>query len=215
MINFDKFLASFITEMKKYSPITSYNIPGCIKKALKDQGLDYKNGEIVKVQCRISAEEKEAGHDESEYEEIVKLADKYYDKVLIKECDMEEKEAHHCRISYIHGAKAMLEKQGQKSTWSEEDENCLSTIIAEFSKCAGKSVSKDEWMRCNDFLNSLRDRVYPKQEWGEDDEYTLNETIQHLKLLIEIDKAKHCACDVQYYQRDIDWLKTIKQRIGE
>lgn len=45
--------------------------------------------------------------------------------------------------------------------WGEEDDNCLSTIIAEFSKCAGKSVSKDEWMRCNDFLNSLKDRVQP------------------------------------------------------
>ena len=42
----------------------------------------------------------------------------------------------------------------------------------------------------------------------------LDETIQHLKLLIEIDKVKHCACDVPYYQRDIDWLKSLKQRIG-
>ena len=58
----------------------------------------------------------------------------------------------------------------QKPAWSEEDDNCLSTIIAEFSKCAGKSVSKDEWMRCNDFLYSLRDRVQPKQEWSEEDE---------------------------------------------
>lgn len=58
----------------------------------------------------------------------------------------------------------------QKSALSEEDNNCLSTIIAEFSKCAGKSVSKDEWMRCNDFLHSLRDRVKPKQEWSEEDE---------------------------------------------
>ena len=109
LIDFNKFLASFITEMKKYSPITSYNIPGCIKKALKDQGFEYKDGEIVKTQRRISAEAKENGYGESE-DEIVKLADEYYDKVLIKECNMEEKEAHHCRISYIHGAKAMLEK---------------------------------------------------------------------------------------------------------
>lgn len=164
LIDFDKFLASFITEMKECSQMRNFSIPRCIKKALDDQGLEYKDGEIVKSQRKVSAEAKENGYGESEDEEIVKLADEYYDKVLIKECDMEEKEAHHCRISYIHGAKAMLEKQGQKSAWSEEDE------------------------------------------------YTLNETIQHLKLLIEIDKAKHCACDVQYYQRDIDWLKTIKQR---
>ena len=53
----------------------------------------------------------------------------------------------------------------QKSAWSEEDDNCLSTIIAEFSKCAGKSVSKDEWMRCNDFLNSLKERVQHQNMW--------------------------------------------------
>jgi hypothetical protein len=50
--------------------------------------------------------------------------------------------------------------------------------------------------------------------WSEEDEYLLVETIQHLEELIRIDKAKHCACDVQYYQRDIDWLKSIKERIA-
>ena len=51
-------------------------------------------------------------------------------------------------------------------------------------------------------------------KWSNEDEYMLNETIQHLEELIRIDKAKHLGCDVQYYQRDIDWLKRIKQRIG-
>jgi hypothetical protein len=56
MVNFDKFLASFITEMKKYTPITSYNIPGCIKKALGDQGFEYKNGEIVRIPTKSDDE---------------------------------------------------------------------------------------------------------------------------------------------------------------
>jgi hypothetical protein len=47
----------------------------------------------------------------------------------------------------------------QKPAWSEEDEKYWSIVIAEFSKCVGKSVSKDEWMRCNDWLNSLRNKV--------------------------------------------------------
>ena len=50
-------------------------------------------------------------------------------------------------------------------------------------------------------------------EWSEEDEYTLGETIQHLEELIRIDKAKHCSVDVQYYQRDIDWLKSLKDRV--
>lgn len=61
------------------------------------------------------------------------------------------------------------------------------------------------------------DKIEPKfheGDWNEDDEYMLDETIQHLEELIRIDKAKHCACDVQFYQRDIDWLKSIKERMN-
>ena len=43
---------------------------------------------------------------------------------------MEEKEAHHCRMAYIHGAKAILERQKQKSSnWNEEDEARLQSCI--------------------------------------------------------------------------------------
>ena len=51
--------------------------------------------------------------------------------------------------------------------------------------------------------------------WSDEDEYMLYETIQHLKQLIEIDKAKHCACDVQYYKRDMEWLKSLKKRLKQ
>ena len=50
--------------------------------------------------------------------------------------------------------------------------------------------------------------------WSEEDEYIFGETIQHLEELIRIEKIKHFSVDVQYYQRDINWLKTIKQRLG-
>ena len=92
----------------------------------------------------------------------------------------------------------------KKNSWSEEDENCLSTIIAEFSKCAGKSVSKDEWMRCNDFLNSLRDRVYPKQEWGEDDESNLDSAIYYIR------REPYCERDVEPI---VNWLESIKYKV--
>ena len=72
MIDFDKFLASFITAMKECSRMRTFSIPVCIKKALEEQGLEYKDGEIVKSQRRVSAEAKEAGYDESEGERIRK-----------------------------------------------------------------------------------------------------------------------------------------------
>lgn len=71
LIDFDKFLASFITEIKKNHMVITYNIPSCIKKALEDQGLEYKDGEIVKTQRRISAEAKEAGYGESKDEKVI------------------------------------------------------------------------------------------------------------------------------------------------
>lgn len=72
LIDLDKFVGSFITEMKKYQPITCYNLPACIMKALEDQGLEYKDGEIIKSQRRVSAETKETGYGESEDEKIRK-----------------------------------------------------------------------------------------------------------------------------------------------
>lgn len=110
---------------------------------------------------------------------------------------------------------AWLEKQGETSpilsnssnigkNWSEDDDNCLSTIIAEFSKCSGKSVSKDEWMRCNDFLNSLRDRVQPKpqQEWDGDSAKMINECIAAIY-------AADCYSLEDKNQME-DWLKSLR-----
>ena len=56
LIDFDKFLASFITEIKKNHMVITYNIPSCIKKALEDQGLKYKDGEIVRIPHDVEPE---------------------------------------------------------------------------------------------------------------------------------------------------------------
>ena len=119
---------------------------------------------------------------------------------------------------------AWLEKQGEQkhAEWSKEDDNCLSIIIAEFSKCSGRTVSKYTWMRCNDFLNSLKDRVspQPKQEWNEEDEEYLNFVIDAMKILqvkcTENEIKRHSNSQAApYYGKVINWLKSLKQRIGE
>lgn len=56
LIDLDKFVASFITEIKKNHMVITYNIPSCIKKALEDQGLKYKDGKIVKIQHDVESE---------------------------------------------------------------------------------------------------------------------------------------------------------------
>lgn len=72
MIDFDKFLLSFIEKATEYHPITAFNIPSCIKKALNDQGLQYKDGTFVNTQRNIAAEAKENGYGESKDEMIRK-----------------------------------------------------------------------------------------------------------------------------------------------
>ena len=79
LTDFDKFLASFITEMKECSQMRNFSIPACIKKALEDQGLEYKDGEIIKTQRRISAEAKENGYSKSENERIRKELVEYFE----------------------------------------------------------------------------------------------------------------------------------------
>lgn len=112
-------------------------------------------------------------------EEIVKLADEYYDKVLLKECGMKEKEAHHCRLSYIHGAKAMLERQKHKSSdWNEEDEAYVLLIdsICENSETEyydrPDSIIRKKIVNARNWLKNLKDRVYPqlKQDWRPNEE---------------------------------------------
>lgn len=49
LIDIDKFVASFITEMKECSQMRNFSISRCIKKALIDQGLEYKDGEVVRI----------------------------------------------------------------------------------------------------------------------------------------------------------------------
>jgi hypothetical protein len=56
LIELDKFVASFITEMKECSQMRNFSIPRCIKKALDDQGLEYKDGKIVKIQHDVEPE---------------------------------------------------------------------------------------------------------------------------------------------------------------
>jgi hypothetical protein len=48
--------------------------------------------------------------------------------------------------------------------------------------------------------------------WSEEDEYLLDETIKHLEVLIRITKKQGSAYsdEIQYYQRDIDWLKSLR-----
>lgn len=92
LIDLDKFLASFIEAMKAYRPVSLGSLPFFIKKALEDQGLEYRDGEIVKTQDIIAAE--------SEDEKIKK---RIIQAIKIREKEMNEEWSDEI---------AWLEKQG-------------------------------------------------------------------------------------------------------
>ena len=192
MINFDKFLASFITEMKKYTPITSYNIPACIKKALEDQGLAYKDGEIIQTQRRISAEAKEAGYGESKDERV-----KYCIGVCLL-ADAKEQRFKECGTN-INECLTWLEEQ--KPTWTEEDESMYTRTLGILGKCyMGELPTKVEdelkW------LKSLKKHIVPQsiQEWTKEDELKLQSAIE--------------ICENSGHTLTSDWLKLLKDRVS-
>ena len=170
LIDFDKFIASFITEMKECSQMRNFSIPRCIKKALIDQGLEYKDGEIVKTQCKVSAEAKEAGYGESEDEKVINEIintvkgnhPTHSSKEIQKMVDWLENIPytidHEKREGFQLGYKAGLEKQGQKpAEWSEEDEKVLNTTIAFLDEF--KTKGYENAVMCVDWLKLFKQRI--------------------------------------------------------
>lgn len=56
LIELDKFVASLIEVLNEFHPTTVESLPFFIKRALKDQGLEYKDGKIVKIQHDVESE---------------------------------------------------------------------------------------------------------------------------------------------------------------
>ena len=96
----------------------------------------------------------------------------------------------------------------QTSAWSEEDEWKFSDILALLrggENCHYNTPDLFDWFK------SLKDRVQPqpKQEWSEEDETGWTNTMIMIK-----------ECASNHYTKDsvklvIDWLYSLKERIGE
>ena len=177
LIDFDKFLASFITEIKKYQLVTIYNIPVCIKKALKDQGFEYKDGEIIKTQRRVSAEVKETGYGESEDKE------KPNGGIVLE--DFNEGDGFY-KVNLAYLSKSQVElienlvTSWQNPTnntveWSEEDEDYnpyKATVESIAEMCKHYDVASHSSLR--DFYDNVKvkckeaieyDKEYSQRQW--------------------------------------------------
>lgn len=102
----------------------------------------------------------------------------------------------------------------QNPAWGEEDKVGFDDAMWAIEQA--RTIAKDEndmgnlWY-AEHWLKSLKDRVQlqPKQEWGEEDEEMFNAIIADIQFTL---KAHIYEVDQVVYEREIDWLKSLKDR---
>ena len=100
--------------------------------------------------------------------------------------------------------------------WSEEDENkrklCFQYLTSQ--KNYQSSVGIDYINGCLDWLDSLPNRVQPKQEWSEEDEDNIFNIVGALDVLLQREIEKQHNGDrnasPKYYSDLQDWLKSLR-----
>lgn len=92
----------------------------------------------------------------------------------------------------------MLLSLVHKSAWSEEDERKSLEI-----KCliANYRTGNDEYELCS-WIDKLKNRVQPKQEWNEEDEKMFKDIVTRLHSHPDVDKTE--------YDKSYHWLKSLR-----
>ena len=97
----------------------------------------------------------------------------------------------------------------QKSTWGKEDDYAIERLFClldnEQDNYPQQSCSFQEIQEIKERIKSLRERVLPqpKQKWSEEDEEMLDTVIEDI---IRLAGPKVC------YHKDVEWLKSLKDR---
>lgn len=165
LIDLDKFIASMIEAFPAFKE--EGRIPCMYKEALEAQGLEYKDGEIVKTQRMVSSDVKEDGcgvsEDERIMEKIIATIHLYYGEPLEDEAKEMiawlEKQKYkdaltwvkrfYQELSHEHQMEAealfiaWLEKQGYEPNWCHHKVD-LSNCSEEYRK-----AYYDGWNNCN------------------------------------------------------------------
>ena len=105
--------------------------------------------------------------------------------------------------------KKELRKIEQKPAWSEEDEKMIQDIINDIAIAQEQVYCKS---RCEEEINwikSIKARVQPKQEWGEDDETALGDALWCCKQAASIAKDENDMGNIWYAE---NWLNSLKDR---
>lgn len=102
--------------------------------------------------------------------------------------------------------------QPQIKEWSEEDKKRIDSIC-NFVWKNRKGDTDEIYQQEQDvnWLKSLKNKVKPQpnQWWSEEDEHNLNGIIDEIRA----NQNEGPSCDIKTYNRFLDWLKSIKDRV--
>ena len=113
---------------------------------------------------------------------------------------------------------AWLEKQAEQNpAWSKEDETLLNCCLGAINTT--DYFDKDNKDKMKDWLESLKDRVQPKQEWNYNDEIIIGTIIQEIEKIPSekfIDNAKYRCLDwlryrIKFFKPQLQWKPNDKQ----
>lgn len=103
-----------------------------------------------------------------------------------------------------------IEPFKQKPAWSEKDEKMLKSVISSIrisrSSCEEDDDVRDLFDNEIDWLESLKERVQPKQEWNEEDKNLLN------RLIGVLDGTNKEDYHEAWEEKFLPWLKSLKER---
>ena len=139
-------------------------------------------------------------------------------KLLVYEEDMNVANGVQKELDWLKSLKERVQPQ-QKVEWSEEDERKINRIYSILGQAADthafsttcRLIGDKECIELQDFLKSLKERIQPKVEWSKEDEKMCQETIDWFEK-----KCFPYALESENPAREsINWLKSLKQRIGD
>ena len=120
-------------------------------------------------------------------------------------------------IDWLKSIKERVQPQPMQE-WSEEDEkkrNLLINILNVnhpngYFKANPANTLNMEAIHTEElvsWLKSIKEKVQPKQEWSDEDEFRLNRTVENIELLND--------ANGNILFKDIEWLKSLKNRLSK
>lgn len=193
-------------EMEKYFPELAESDEASIRKALISLINEGRNGEAFIEIHGVPVADILAWLESKDIKNKVWI----YRDVYVREKEHARKDG----IDEVlaNPQKYGLEKQGEQkpAEWSENDKHMahhIGNAITTHEAGCYLEAKNIEVIDAHVWLYSLKDRVQPKQEWSEEDEKMFNEIILDLKVLKYRDTGE---AGKAAYQREIDWLKSLR-----